>query len=62
MSKKWFECRCEVHGRVEADDKQKLKRLTVGTPRTRFQRNVMGCPVCFVESKTNQETVLTDKN
>ena len=31
MSKKWFEVRCDKHGRVEADDKAQLKRLVVGT-------------------------------
>jgi hypothetical protein len=37
----WYEVRCDMHGTGDR------KTFRVTAPKSRFERNVRGCPVCY---------------
>lgn len=54
MNAGYFETRCDIHGKVEGNDKANLRRIVVGIPRNRRQRYNTGCPVCRIEEKEKE--------
>lgn len=56
FSKSWYETRCDKHGKVEADDKANLRRVTVKPPMTKKARYNTGCPICHVEKLAESKT------
>ncbi len=47
IKKTGWEVRCDIHGSVQRGRDSRLKTLRVTAPMSRFERNVMGCPICY---------------
>lgn len=52
---KWAEVRCDTHGKVEASDRNNLKRVICGLGTTKKQRLYGGCPQCKIEKKNQTQ-------